>query len=327
MMGKRQLVWRFEDIQLLSAQLNAEDRDRKIIPRPKGASVDCWLYAGGAACRHRWLEISLDPGERVKNNKQDMEKKSVLTTDAPGQAGKLNETPQYGRERDPQTLREESMSKDDVPVGFIQGVPVYQTEDEAKGKSTAMGCEGIYEKIDYMGKECFRPCRMRKSNEFSSVEHKFKLDEEKRMIYAPAMIPNKLIRRYEEGEGEYFVRFSKEAIERGAHKFLMEGRTSPEFVNYEHTDKKFDDIYLVESWIVGSEEDKIYDYGYSREDVPSGSWVVGYKVDNDELWNDYVKKGLIKAVSVEGLFDMSFSKERHDEYLLDEVINIITQIK
>ncbi|MFY9304725.1 MAG: XkdF-like putative serine protease domain-containing protein, partial [Rhodoluna sp.] len=190
----------------------------------------------------------------------------------------------------------------------------------------AMGCEGIYEKIEYMGEERFRPCRVRKSNEFSSVEHQFKLDDEKRMIYAPAMIPNKLIRRYEPGEGEYFVRFSKEAIERGAHKFLMEGRTSPEFVNYEHTDKKFDDIYLVESWIVGDSGDKIYDYGYSQEDVPSGSWVVGYKVDNDELWNDYVKKGLIKAVSVEGLFDMSFSKEKSDEYLLNEVINIITQI-
>jgi len=190
----------------------------------------------------------------------------------------------------------------------------------------AMGCEGIYEEVDYRDGKGFRPCRTRKSNEFSSQEYQFKLDEEKRMIYSPAMIPNKLIRRYEEGEGEYFVRFSKEAIERGAHKFLMEGRTSPEFINYEHTDKKFEDIWLVESWIVGSEEDKIYDYGYSREDVPEGSWIVGYKVENDDLWNNYVKKGLVKAVSVEGLFDMSFNEQKSDEYLLDEVINILNQI-
>ena len=327
MMGKRQLVWRFEDINLLSTQLNAEDKDYKIIPRPKGATVNCWLYAGGANCRHRWTELHLDPGERVKNNKQIAEQDSKIIMDAPGQAGKLNEVPQYGRERNPSTLREESMSASDVPVGFLQGVPVYGSEQEAKQKSNAMGCEGVYEKVDYMGKESFRPCRSRNSNEFSSKNYEFKTDEEKRMIYAPAMIPNKLIRRYEPGEGEYFVRFSREAIERGAYKYLAEGRTTPEFVNYEHSDKKFDDIYLVESWIVGDEQDKIYEYGFTQEQVPSGSWVVGYKVSNDELWNEYVKKGLIKAVSVEGLFDMSFSKHKTDEYLLNEVINIITQIK
>ena len=344
MMGKRQLVWRFEDINLLSTQLNSEDTDRKIIPRPKGARVNTWLYLGGANCRHRWMEIHLDPGERVRNNKQRALKDSKVTLDAPGQAGQVNEGVQYGRERDPQTLREESMSYDDsnilpytkevddevllkdLPIGFLQGVPVYNTKEEAEGKSVSMGCEGVYEKVDYLGRESFRPCRTMKKNSFSTREEHFKLDDEKRMIYAPAMIPNKLIRRYEPGEGEYWVRFTKEAIERGAHKFLMEGRTTPEFVNYEHTDKKFDGIYLVESWIVGSEEDKIYDYGYTRDSVPEGSWVVGYKVDNDELWNDYVKKGLVKAVSVEGLFDMSFKSEKKDEYLLEEVINILNQI-
>ncbi len=323
MLGRRQLVWRFEDIQMLSTQLNAEDRDNKIIPRPKGAGVDVFIYAGGANCRHRWLELYLDPGERVINNKQRTQKKSNLILDAPGQAGQLNEGVQYGRTRNPNTLRQESMSSKDIPVGFLQGVPVYQSETEAKGKSMAMGCEGVYEKVEYLGEQCFRPCRTMRNQSFKSEEYSFKLDEEKRMIYAPAMIPNKLIRRYERNEGEYFVRFSKEAIEKAAHKFLMEGRTTPEFVNYEHSDKKFDGIWLVESWIVNSENDKIYDYGYTPEDVPEGSWIVGYKVENDELWNNYVKKGLIKAVSVEGLFDMKFSK---DEMLLNKIIKILSAV-
>ena len=326
MMGKRQLVWRFEDINLLSAQLNAEDRDYKIIPRPKGASVNTWLYLGGANCRHRWIELSLDPGSRVANNKQKAGKDAIISMDAPGQAGKVNEGVQYGRTRNPDTLREESMAQKDLPIGFMDGVPVYSNKEEAQGKSIAMGCEGVYEKVEYLKGEAFRPCRARNRNEFTSQEFEFRLDDEKRIIYAPAMVPNKLIRRYEPGEGEYFVRFSKEAIERGAHKFLAEGRTTPEFVNYEHTDKKFDDIYLVESWIVGSEEDKIYQFGYDRDQVPEGSWIVGYKVDNDELWEDYVKKGLVKAVSVEGLFDMSFNRTQSDEYLLSEVINILNQI-
>ncbi len=329
MMGKRQLVWRFEDINLLSAQLNAEDRDYKIIPRPKGAGVNTWLYLGGANCRHRWIELSLDPGSRVSNNKQKAGKDAIISMDAPGQAGKVNEGVQYGRTRNPQTLEEEStgqFSQKDLPIGFMDGVPVYSNKEEAQGKSIAMGCEGVYEKVEYLKGEAFRPCRARNRNEFTSQEFEFRLDDEKRIIYAPAMVPNKLIRRYEPGEGEYFVRFSKEAIEKGAHKFLAEGRTTPEFVNYEHTDKKFDDIYLVESWIVGSEEDKIYQFGYDRDQVPEGSWIVGYKVENDELWEDYVKKGLVKAVSVEGLFDMSFNRTQSDEYLLSEVINILNQI-
>ena len=344
MMGKRQLVWRFEDLQFLSLQLNGEDSSRKIIPRPKGAVVDVFTYAGGSNCRHRFLEISLDPGDRVRNNAQRAQKDANYVLEAPGQAGKVNDPVQYGRERNPEVVREESMSYDtnglepytreddenillkDLPIGFLQGVPVYTSEKEAQSKSTAMGCEGVYERVEYMGDEAFRPCRSRRSNEFSSQEHQFKMDDEKRMIYAPAMVPNKLMRRFEPEEGEYWVRFSKEAIERAAYKYLAEGRTTPEFVNYEHSDKKFSDIFLVESWLVGSEEDKIYEYGYTREQVPEGSWIVGYKVNDDELWENYVKKGLVKAVSVEGLFDMSFNRVEKDEYLLEQVINLIKQV-
>jgi len=329
MIGKRQLVWRFEDINMLSTQLNAEDSSRRIIPRPEGANVNVFLYSGGANCRHRFQELSLEPGKRIPNNKQVAKKDASIIMDAPGQAGQQNEDVQYGRKRNPAVLEVESetFSQEYTPIGFLQGVPVYDIETYAQDKSMKMGCEGVYEKVDYMGEDCFRPCRTKNSNSFTNQEYSFKLDDEKRMIYAPAMIPNKLIRRYEPGEGEYWVRFKKDAIERAAHKYLAEGRTTPEYVNYEHTDKKFDDIYLVESWIVGSDEDKIYDYGYSREEVPEGSWIVGYKVNNDELWNDYVKKGLIRAVSVEGLFDMSFNSQRTDDYLLSEVINILNQIE
>ena len=328
MMGKRQLVWRFEDIADLSVQLNAEDNDYKIIPRPRGANVNVFLYAGGSNCRHRFVELSLDPGERVKNNKQRAERDAVISMDAPGQAGKVNDPVQYGRERNPNVLNQETTSTEfstiDTPIGYLQGVPVYASREEAETKSQNMGCEGVYQEIEYRDKIAFTPCRRKNREGFSKV-FQFGLDEEKRMIYAPAMIPNKLIRRYDEHEGEFWVRFTPDSNERAAHKYLMEARTKPEFVNLEHTDIKFDDIYLVESWIVG-EDDKIYDYGFTKEQVPVGSWAVGYKVKNDEVWDEYIKGGKVKGLSVQGLFDMEFQSHKSDEYLLSEIINLIKKI-
>ena len=53
---------------------------------------------------------------------------------------------------------------------------------------------------------------------------------------------------------------------------------------------------------------------------------VGYRVDNDEVWS-MVKDGKVKGVSIEGNFEHSFSKNKQDEYLLEEIINILNQIK
>ena len=35
-------------------------------------------------------------------------------------------------------------------------------------------------------------------------------------------------------------------------------------------------------------------------DVPLGTWMGSVKVDNDEIWNDYVKTGKVKGFSIEG---------------------------
>ena len=317
MMGKRQLVWRLEDIQLLSTQLNSEDRDYKIIPRPKNAPVDLFLYKGGANCRHRWMEVSLERDERVYNNKEVAIDDAAIVMDAPAQAGGVNEPVQYGRKRDVVEFNEQIL-----PKGFLKGLPVFEKEDDAMVESQKFGCKGVYQKVEYMGKEMYRICNL---TERKQDEYKFGVNDEQRMLYAPAMIPNKLIRRYENGK-EFYVRFSKDSIKRAAYKFLMEKRIDK--VNLEHSDTKFKDVYLVESWISGK-DDKIYDYGFSKEDVPEGSWIVGYKVYNDDVWNNYIKTGKIKGFSVEGLFEMDFKKSEQslDNYIMEEIINILKNVK
>jgi len=58
--------------------------------------------------------------------------------------------------------------------------------------------------------------------------------------------------------------------------------------------------------------------------------MVGYKIldtpEGDTLWNDYIKTGKVRGLSAEGEFLMKFSRQKTDEYLLEQIINIIQQI-
>lgn len=157
----------------------------------------------------------------------------------------------------------------------------------------------------------------------------FGSEPDKRMIYSPLMIPNILIPRIDEDTNEkYFVRFTPQSIEKMAQLYMIEKRLDQ--TNYEHTNQKMNSVILVESWIVSGESDKSYQLGFERDDIPNGTWMGGFKVmdtpEGDIIWNDFVKTGRVKGFSVEGEFLMKFSRQEKDEYLLQEIINIIQEI-
>ena len=156
----------------------------------------------------------------------------------------------------------------------------------------------------------------------------FKSDDEKRMVYSPLMIPNILIPRLDDNNEKYFVRFTPEVIEKIQNLYMIEKRLDR--TNYEHTENKMESVVMVESWIVSGESDKAYELGFSKDNVPMGTWMAGFKVldteEGDYIWNEFIKKGKVKGFSVEGNFIMNFSRQESDEYLLQEIINIIKQI-
>jgi len=122
---------------------------------------------------------------------------------------------------------------------------------------------------------------------------------EKQLIAGPLMIPNKLIYRYDETMGEYYVYFSPDTIEKVAYKYLENGYQKE--VNYEHSEEeKLKDITLVESWIVNGSNDKSKEL--MGEDYPKGTWFGVMKVRNKDIWDNYVKTGLVRGFSVEGFF-------------------------
>ena len=161
-------------------------------------------------------------------------------------------------------------------------------------------------------------------------KHIFKSDTEQRMLFSPLMVPNVLIPRVENGE-KYFVRFKPEVIEKIQRKFMIEKRLNS--TNYEHSDYKFNDLVMVESWIITGPKDKAYQLGFTEKQAPIGSWMGGYKIldteEGDIIWNDYIKSGKVKGLSVEGEFLLKFSSQdfSREENLLRRINDILKEIE
>jgi hypothetical protein len=123
------------------------------------------------------------------------------------------------------------------------------------------------------------------------------LSDEKRLVMGPILIPDKQILRID-GEGKpYHVFFKPETIKKLSEMYLKKKYTDKSTLEH---DKKINGVTLVESWIKESvTKDKSALYNLN---VPVGTWMGTFKIDNDEIWNDYVKTGEVKGFSIEGLF-------------------------
>jgi len=155
------------------------------------------------------------------------------------------------------------------------------------------------------------------------------IDKEKRILLGALLIPKKPIYR-RNGEDEYYIYFSKETINKASQLFLQNNNQSNSTLEH---DSKLEGLTLVESWIVeDTQKDKTALYNL---DVPVGTWVGAVKVNNEEVWNDYVKTGKVRGFSIEGYFadKMERPKEEIEETLSEEeiimrdLINIINALE
>ena len=147
-----------------------------------------------------------------------------------------------------------------------------------------------------------------------------KIDEEKRMLVSPALIPNKQIFRYDANtDSNYYVFFSKSTVAQASELYLKHNNHHK--ATYQHEDR-VSGVLTVESWIKEGEQDKSKLYGF---DLPDGSWFVKMKIENDEIWNK-IKDGELKGLSIEGYFVNKFEKMQKqptDEEILSALNEII----
>jgi hypothetical protein len=158
-----------------------------------------------------------------------------------------------------------------------------------------------------------------KNQEFKFAEQ----DKEKRLLLGAALVPNRPIFRKNE-EDEYYIFFSKDTVRKASELFFIKGNQSESTLEHQAA---LDGLTVVESWIVESEQDKSRHYGLN---VPVGTWMVSMKVQNDEVWNDYVKSGKVKGFSIEAYFSDKMARPKDksivEQAKAQEFIDKISQI-
>lgn len=147
-----------------------------------------------------------------------------------------------------------------------------------------------------------------------------KVDEEKRMLVSPALIPNKQIFRYDPNtDSDYYVYFSPETVRRASELYLKHNNHHK--ATYQHQDR-VSGVLTVESWIKEGDMDKSKLYGF---DLPNGTWFVKMKIQNEDLWNK-IKSGELKGLSIEGYFTDKMEKMSEKQPSDEEILKALNEI-
>ena len=147
-----------------------------------------------------------------------------------------------------------------------------------------------------------------------------KVDEEKRMLISPALIPNKQIFRHDPNtDSDYYVYFSPDTVRKASELYLKHNNHHK--ATYQHQDR-VSGVLTVESWIKEGDQDKSKLYGY---DLPNGTWFVKMKIENDELWNK-IKEGELKGLSIEGYFTNKFEQMNKKQPTTEQILSALNEL-
>ena len=148
-----------------------------------------------------------------------------------------------------------------------------------------------------------------------------KVDEEKRMLVSPALIPDKQIFRHDPNTGsDYYVYFSKDTVRRASELYLKNNNHHK--ATHEHSER-VSGVLTIESWIIEDPKmDKSTLYGFS---LPKGTWMVKMKIENEELWSK-IKDGSLKGLSIEGYFTDKMQKMSERQPTNEEILEALNEI-
>ena len=148
-----------------------------------------------------------------------------------------------------------------------------------------------------------------------------KVDEDKRMLISPALIPDKQIFRHDPNtDSDYYVYFSKSTVRKASELYLKNNNHHK--ATHEHSER-VSGVLTVESWIIDDPKmDKSTLYGFS---LPKGAWMVMMRIDNEELWKE-IKEGNLKGLSIEGYFTDKMEKMSEKTPTDQEILEALKEI-
>ena len=148
-----------------------------------------------------------------------------------------------------------------------------------------------------------------------TAEVKFSVNEEKREITGPVLLPDQLVYRRDAAGKEFYIKFTKDIIKKMAIEFFK--RDTQNNGNVMHQ-VDVDGITFFESYLLNKERGLC---PKEFEDLPDGSWLVTAKVDNEDVWN-LIKEGELKGFSISVVAD--FKEEKIVESL-EELLDYLTK--
>ena len=132
-------------------------------------------------------------------------------------------------------------------------------------------------------------------------EHQIELktvSEEKRLVMGPVLVPNfPMLRKAKDGT-PYYILFEEDTIRQASQLYLKKHNQNNATLEHE---LHLEGVFVAETWL---KEDEVHDKSVKYNiEAPLGSWMVAMKIENNEVWEDYVKTGKVKGFSIEGLFE------------------------
>lgn len=163
---------------------------------------------------------------------------------------------------------------------------------------------------------------------FSKEKPKFvalKGEKFKQVVAGLALIPEKNILRYDEFGEPYYGYFSTETVEKTRTKFHKEQMGSK--VNTDHSSDNYIDAFLIESFIIDSEERLSDVKARGIEEATIGSWFVAYKIEDAEAFQRVVD-GELRGFSVEIFLSKFFkANNTYQNNFKTEMQNILKKFK
>lgn len=184
------------------------------------------------------------------------------------------------------------MTKDNLPIYKITIDPEYAENGEDLG----------IEQIAFTSTPAIKVMGMAFNSQVKPMIFK---DDVKYRIVAPALIPMEIYRKDDEDGKEYYVKFTKEEIEK-IHSKFMKDMSNKDLFNLEHNTDETVPAYVLEAWIVDNPtKDKAYSsFGIQ---VPAGTLMVTAQVTDKEYYNYLVENDQV-GFSIEGYLGMKLKE-------------------
>lgn len=262
------------------------------------------------------LESHSDYPDSVKNNA-----KAVLKYAEENGWGSCGT--EVGKQRANQLAKGEPISEDTIRRMYSYLSRHEVDLDSSKGYGDGCG-KLMYDAWGGKSALSWAEAKIKSIDKEKMSKQRFATDDEQRTVIGPAMIAGQKIFRKDGKGNPYYVYFSSETIKMIAEKYMRNKYTDNN--DLMHDGKAVRDVYVVESWIKETEEDKSTAYGY--DSIPVGSWFIRMKVaktpTGDKVWQQ-IKEGKLNGFSVSGWFSevAEFSKEEMFLYKVSEILKNI----